>query len=101
MPQCPNCQEIADQIKAGKNPSGSQRFLCKYCQRKYTPEPNLNGYSRDFKKQAILMCFDGQTFRSIARKLGVNHQTVANWIDAYVAQSARAVYKHPKYLIFD
>ena len=101
MPQCPNCQETADQIKAGKNPSGSQRFLCKSCKRKYTPEPNLNGYSSDLQKQAILMCFDGQTFRSIARKLGVNHQTVANWIDAYVAQSARAVYKHPKHLIFD
>jgi transposase-like protein len=100
MPHCPNCQQTTNQIKAGKNPSGSQRFLCKSCRRKYTPAPNSNGYSNELRKRAILMCFDGQTFRAIARKLGVNHQTVANWIDAYVARSARAVYKHPKFISF-
>ena len=101
MLQCPNCQKTADQLRAGRNPSGSQRYKCKSCCRKYTPEPNPNGYSSDFRRLAVLMCFDGKSFRSIARKLGVNHQTVANWIDAYVAQSARAVYKHPRNLILD
>ena len=28
---------------------------------------------------------DGMNFRRIARQLGVNHQTVINWINAHVA----------------
>jgi transposase-like protein len=84
------------QIKVGKNRSGSQRYGCKICGEKYTPAPNLNGYPEDLHKQAILLCLDGQTFRSIARKLGVNHQTVVNWINEYVALSARAIYNRPK-----
>ena len=101
MRHCPYCQSTTGQLKTGRNLSGSQRYQCKSCRRKYTPEPNPNGYPGDLRKQAILMCFDGQTFRAIARKLGVNHQTVANWINDYVAQSARAVHKHPKKLIFE
>jgi transposase-like protein len=84
------------QIKAGKNHSGSQRYLCKACGESYTPTPSPNGYPEELRKKAILMCLDGQTFRSIARKLGVNHQTVTNWVNNYVAKSARAIYKKPK-----
>jgi LacI family transcriptional regulator len=101
MFQCPYCQQTANQLKTGRNLSGSQRYLCKSCQRKYTPAPNSSGYPGYLRKQAILMCFDGQTFRAIARKLGVNHQTVANWVNDYVVKSARAVHKHPRNLIFD
>jgi LacI family transcriptional regulator len=99
MPQCPVCKATAHQLRTGRNLSGSQRYLCKACRRKYTPEPNLNGYPDNLRREAILMCFDGQTFRAIARKLEVNHQTIANWINDYVAQSARAVYKHPKTIL--
>jgi transposase-like protein len=96
MHQCPKCKEKSKQIKVGKNHSGSQRYWCKICGEKYTPLPNLNGYPEELRKKAILMCLDGQTFRSIARKLGINHQTVVNWVNQYVAQSARAIYGHPK-----
>lgn len=58
--------------------------------------PCLNGYPNDLRKKAILMCLEGHTFRAIARKLDINHQTVVNWINAYVVQSARAIYKRPK-----
>jgi len=42
------------------------------------------------------MCLDGQSFRSIARKLKVNPQTVVNWVNRYVAHSSRAIYHLPK-----
>jgi len=42
------------------------------------------------------MCFDGQSFRSIARKLKVNPQTVVNWVNGYFARSSRAIYHLPK-----
>ena len=64
--------------------------------KKYTPEPTLNGYSADIRKKAILMSLNGQTFRSIARQLDINPQTVANWVNFFVTQSTRSVYKHPK-----
>jgi transposase-like protein len=97
MSQCPACQAAPEnQVKAGKNRSGSQRCLCKVCGENYTPAPRPNGYPEELRKQVILLCLDGQTFRSIGRKLGVNHQTVANWVNAYVTQSARAIYKKPK-----
>ena len=95
-PRCPACQSTANQRKAGKNRSGSQRYLCKACGENYTPAPYPNGYPEPIRKKVILMCLDGQTFRSVARKMGVNHQTVANWVNYYVLRSARAIYKKPK-----
>ena len=32
------------------------------------------------------MYVDGANFRRIARSLGVNHQSVINWVNAHVAQ---------------
>jgi transposase-like protein len=96
MPTCPYCQATDKQVKAGKNPSGSQRFLCKQCGKKYTPAPNLNGYPDEIRKQVVLMALEGKSFRAIARSMGINAQTVVNWINGYVAHSARAIYKLPR-----
>jgi transposase-like protein len=96
MSTCPSCSATVQQVKAGKNPSGSQRFLCKFCGRKYTPEPFVNGYPSELKHQVVLMCLEGQSFREIGRKMNISTQTVVNWINAYIAQSARAIYRLPK-----
>jgi len=96
MTTCPYCHTTERQVKAGNNPSGSQRHRCMTCGRKYTPEPNPNGYPEALRKQVVLMCFDGQSFRSIARKLEINPQTVVNWVNDYVARSSRAIYHLPK-----
>jgi transposase-like protein len=96
MPACPNCQQSTKQVRSGMNDSGSQRYLCRHCQRKYTPESNSSGFPAEIRKQAVLMALEGKSFRAIAKALGVNHQSVANWVDDYIAKSARAIYKLPK-----
>ena len=92
MHACPNCQQSTKQVRAGMNTSGSQRYLCRHCHRKYTSEPNINGYLPELRKQAVLMALEGKSFRAIAKTLGVNHQSIANWVDDYVVQSSRAIY---------
>ena len=83
MKKCPYCQATTRQNKAGKTVSGSQRYRCMHCQRKYTPKPKQHGYSPDLRKRAVKMYVDGGNFRRIARHLGVNHQTVVNWVTAH------------------
>jgi transposase-like protein len=83
---CPYCHNHEEQIKAGRNGSGSQRYKCKVCNRHYTPEPREKGYPQEIRQQAVRLYVDGMNLRRIARHLGVNHQSVANWVAAYAAQ---------------
>jgi transposase-like protein len=83
MSHCPHCQRTEQQVKVGHNPSGSQRYLCQVCHRKYPPEPKKQGYSEQIRRQAIQLYVDGMNLRRIGRTLGLSHQTVANWVNAY------------------
>ena len=85
-PNCPHCDTSEAQVRAGKTKAGSQKWLCKVCQRRYTPQPKPLGLPRELHRTAIEMYVDGTSFRAIARRLRVNHQTVINWIDAYAAR---------------
>ena len=85
MNQCPYCQATENQIKAGLTKAGSQRFKCKLCQRRYTPDPKIRGYPEALRQQAVRLYADGVNFRRIARQLQVNHQTIINWVNACVA----------------
>lgn len=86
MSTCPHCHRADQQVKVGLNPSGSQRYKCKVCDRKYTPEPHEAGYPQEVRDQAVRMYVDGLNFRRIARTLQVNHQSVINWVNAHVAR---------------
>src|SRR5512141_1236221 len=86
MPNCPHCQRSEQQVKVGFNPSGSQRYLCKDCRRKYTPERKPRGYAEAIRQAAVQMYVDGTNLRRIARTLGVSHPTVAQWVKALAAQ---------------
>ena len=88
--KCPYCENETDQIKFGRNRSGSQKFRCKKCERFYTPEPRENGYSEEKRLQAVRMYADGNNLRRVARHLGVSPQSVANWVKAYAAQLPEA-----------
>ena len=80
---CPSCQQTNRQLRVGRNRSGSQRYRCACCGRKYTPQPAPHGYDAALRRQAIEWYVDGMGLRRIARHLGVVHQTVANWVAAH------------------
>ena|SRR5438552_3809111 len=82
MISCPHCQRSEQQVKIGFNESGSQRYPCKRCKRKYTPKPNAVGHSASTRQPAVQMHVDGLNFRRIARLLKVAPQSVANWVNA-------------------
>jgi hypothetical protein len=82
---CPHCRRTERQLKIGRNPAGSQRYLCFFRQRKYTAQPKPRGYSEEQRRLAPQWYVDGMSLRRIARRLGLVHQTVANWVSARVA----------------
>ena len=86
MNECPYCHASTKQSKVGKNDSGSQRYRCGVCQRRYTPEPKENGYPEALHQQAVKLYIDGVSFRRIARHLGVDHVTVMHWVKAHSDQ---------------
>ena len=91
MITCPHCQNAENQVKVGFNPSGSQRYLCPTCHRKYTPVPNEADHKESVRQQAVKMYLDGINQRRIARQLGVSQGSVSNWARAYARQLPPAV----------
>ncbi len=85
MSKCPHCERTEEQVKVGFTEAGSQRYMCKHCQRKYTPEPKEQGYDEGVRIQVLKLYVDGNNLRRIARIVGVSHQTVANWVNAHAA----------------
>ena len=83
---CPYCYASKQQIRSGFNRSGSQRYQCKRCQRRYTPNPKEAGYPPATREQAIRLHAEGNNFRQIARLLNISHATVMNWVKAHADQ---------------
>lgn len=73
-------------VKAGRNPSGSQRFQCKACRRYATPQPHVHGYDEAKRAQALALYLEGNGLRRIERLLQTHHRTIANWITQHHAQ---------------
>jgi transposase-like protein len=82
MHQCPHCHSAERQVKSGFNRTGTQRLQCQACRRQYTPEPLLLGYDDKIREAALKLYLEGNGFRRIGRLLSVNHQSVANWVNA-------------------
>ncbi len=57
--------------------------MCRGCGKTTTPEPSGRGYSEEVREKAVRMYVEGNNFRRIGRLLGVNHQSVVNWVNAY------------------
>jgi transposase-like protein len=86
MHQCHYCRSAERQVKSGFNRTGSQRLQCQSCRRQYTPTPNPLGYDDKTREAALKLYLEGNGFRRIGRLLSVNHQSVANWVNAAHAQ---------------
>ena len=82
MHQCPYCRSSERQVKSGFNRTGTQRLQCQSCRRQYTPVPNPLGYDDKTREQALKLYLEGNGLRRIGRLLWVNHQSVANWVNA-------------------
>lgn len=93
MSRCPHCEATEEQTAYGRTARGSQRYKCRACARVYTPEPLPLGYGDDVKREAVRLYLEGTNFRRIGRVLGVNHQSVINWVNAYHASLPAA--EHP------
>jgi transposase-like protein len=89
--RCPYCHTESGQVKAGRNISGSQRIKCRKCGKKYTPTPSTGRYGDEIRAEAVRLYLNGVSFRSVAKKLGVNHQSVINWVNEYAAQLPRPI----------
>ncbi|HSG42834.1 MAG TPA: helix-turn-helix domain-containing protein [Anaerolineales bacterium] len=83
--ECPSCKHTENQSKSGFTKAGSQRYVCKFCGKRYTPKPKHHGYSRKVRLQAVGMYVDGMGFRQIGRHLQVDHVTVMNWVRTYAS----------------
>jgi transposase-like protein len=83
MPACPKCHQTNRQNKDGFTPAGSQRYRCKLCGCRYTPQSKEWGYNEETRLTALQLHIAGYSLRAISRTLAVNHQSVANWINDY------------------
>lgn len=78
--KCLNCGAEEKQWKLGFNRSGTQRYVCGCCGRKYTPEPKRNRYSEEERKEAIKMYYSGASGRQVGSYFGFSKANVYNWI---------------------
>lgn len=83
MITCPYCEDTKQQVKAGHTRSGNQRFQCQLCRRRYTPSPRDRGYRQETKAIAVNLYLEGKGVRYIGRILGLHHQSVTNWVNAF------------------
>ena len=92
MRECPYCSSTHKlQVKSGRNRSGTQRYKCQCCQRIYTPQPKI--YDEQFRLKAVWLfrLWRRQksyqqhipSAREVAVSLGINHQTLINWVNLY------------------
>jgi len=77
---CPKCGRTENQINAGYNRSGTQRCVCKLCNRKYTLNGKTQEYSEEIKKQALRIYYSGVSGRGVGKILGMSKANVYNWI---------------------
>jgi len=62
-----------------------------HCHYKYTPNPKVQGYGDDVRRQALQLYVDGMNLRRIGRILRLHHRTVSLWVKASAASSPDAL----------
>jgi transposase-like protein len=83
MANCPFCNSSKKQTKSGRNPTGSQRYKCKECERVYTPEPKPLGYPEEVKREAVRLYLESGSVRRVSQLLSVSERSVINWVNSH------------------
>jgi len=74
---CPKCKS-ENQIKQGFTIAKSQRYFCKDCGNKYTPQKKH--YSEEDRTLAIKTYYSGTSGYGVGKIFGMSHQNVFRWI---------------------
>jgi transposase-like protein len=90
-PVCPSCQQADAVHWSGFNSTGSRRCRCLRCRLYFTPTPKSLGHTPGLRARAVQLYLEGTSLRAVGRLLGVNHQSVANWVTAAAAALPPAV----------
>jgi len=84
--KCQVCGEIAEHIKKGFTPSGSQKYKCQVCGKVYTPEPKKYEYSEEERTAAIRYYIEGNSGRSTGRYFKMSKANAVRWIKERAAK---------------
>lgn len=80
---CPRCYNRTRQARDGRTRAGSQRHRCGHCGCRYTPFPKEQGYDEEVRFKALQLYLEGRSIREVGRMMGINHQSIANWMADY------------------
>ncbi|MDR1138729.1 MAG: hypothetical protein LBK70_02510 [Clostridiales bacterium] len=72
---CVNCNSIM--VKNGKTIVGSQKYLCKQCGCRCTP--NKKRYDTTFKLRVLDSLHSGLSPSAVAKEFGIDNKTVVAW----------------------
>lgn len=81
--KCPHCGSAIRQVKAGLNRSRTQRYLCRICNRIYTPKRKKKNYSDLAHLAAAIMYHSGYTYADIAKVFSVSTESARLWVEKY------------------
>jgi len=78
--KCPECGNVENQRKNGKNRSGTQRIVCGHCKKSYTLEAKRHAYSEETRELALKIFYAGASGRGVGKVLGMSKANVYNWL---------------------
>ena len=70
--------------KCGRNRSGTQKYQCRKCSRRTTPNPKSIAHSPQTRQRALRLVAEGLSQRKAGRILKVSGQSIGRWLKKYV-----------------
>ena len=95
MMNCSHCNQVC--IKAGKQKSGVQKFLCRTCRKYQQAHYVRNAWRPNTGELVVLLVREGLSMRGIARILSISLSTVLvkiRKVAAGISKPSRSVRKH-------
>jgi len=78
--RCPICGKIENQVRAGRNRSGTQRCFCNDCKKYYTLGAKTREYPEEVRQEAMKAYYSGVSGRGVGKLFGMSKANVYNWI---------------------